>query len=154
WASRRSRRCGRSPPRSRGASSRPRSTRTRAMARGRARAMAAEPPVVLAAVRDVRAWSAAAPRPAGLVPTMAALHHGTLSLFRRARRECDTTVVSIFVTPLQFAPGEDFERSPRRFDSDLSLLRREGVDAVFAPAVDEMSPPGATTRVRVGDLDA
>ena len=116
--------------------------------------MAAEPPIMLAGAHDVRTWSAAAARPVGLVPTMGALHDGHLSLVRRARRECAATVVSVFVNPLQFTPGEDFERYPRQLDADLSLLRREGVDAVFVPAVDEMYPPGATTRVRVGELDA
>jgi pantoate--beta-alanine ligase len=84
---------------------------------------------------------------------MGALHAGHLSLVRRARRECDRTIVSIFVNPLQFAPGEDLERYPRRLEDDLDVLRGEGVDAAFIPSVEEMYPPGATARVRVADLD-
>jgi pantoate--beta-alanine ligase len=119
--------------------------------------MAAEGPLLLETAAAVRDWSSGARRDGrvvGLVPTMGALHDGHLSLVRRARRECGATAVSIFVNPLQFAPGEDFERYPRQLDADLALLRREGVDAVFAPAVDEVYRPGATTRVRVGELDA
>src|SRR6266700_3794519 len=89
----------------------------------------------------------------GLVPTMGALHAGHLSLVGRARAECDRTVVSIFVNPLQFGPGEDFERYPRQLAADLAALREAGVDAVYRPSVDAMYPAGATTRVRVAELD-
>jgi pantoate--beta-alanine ligase len=104
----------------------------------------------------LREWSDAARREGlriGLVPTMGALHAGHVSLVRRARQECDRTAVSIFVNPLQFTPGEDFERYPRRLDADLEVLRAEGVDAAYLPAVEVMYPPGATTRVRVAELD-
>jgi pantoate--beta-alanine ligase len=84
---------------------------------------------------------------------MGALHAGHVSLVRRARQECDRTAVSIFVNPLQFTPGEDFEQYPRPLDRDLEVLRAEGVDAAYLPAVEVMYPPGATTRVRVGELD-
>lgn len=89
----------------------------------------------------------------GLVPTMGALHPGHLSLVRASRAENDRTVVSIFVNPLQFGPGEDFERYPRDFGRDREALAAEGVDVLFAPRLHEMYPPGATTRVRVGGLD-
>src|SRR2546421_1759568 len=89
----------------------------------------------------------------GLVPTMGALHAGHLSLVQRSREECARTVVSIFVNPLQFGPGEDFERYPRDLDADLAALRAEGVDAVYTPSVATMYPQGATTRVRVAELD-
>jgi pantoate--beta-alanine ligase len=89
----------------------------------------------------------------GLVPTMGALHEGHLSLVRRARGQCDRVTVSIFVNPLQFGPAEDFAAYPRDSDRDLELLAKEGVDAAYLPSVDDMYPPGATTRVRVNGLD-
>src|ERR1035437_8501196 len=70
----------------------------------------------------------------GFVPTMGALHEGHASLVRRARRESDVVVVSIFVNPLQFGPKEDFKKYPRARAKDLSLLRREKADVVFMPS--------------------
>ncbi len=88
----------------------------------------------------------------GLVPTMGALHQGHLSLVRRARQECANVAASIFVNPLQFGPGEDFERYPRTFADDCALLEAEGVAALFAPAAEEMVPAGAVTTVAVGGI--
>jgi pantoate--beta-alanine ligase len=97
-------------------------------------------------------WRRAAQR-VGLVPTMGALHQGHLSLVRGARAQCDRVVVSIFVNPLQFGPAEDFATYPRDPDQDLRLLGEKGVDAAYMPSVEDMYPTGATTRVRVHELD-
>jgi pantoate--beta-alanine ligase len=85
----------------------------------------------------------------GLVPTMGALHEGHLSLIRRCRAECGYTVVSIFVNPTQFAPGEDMSRYPRPFDRDCSLCEKEGVDLIFAPPESEMYPSKNLTWIDV-----
>ena len=91
-------------------------------------------------------------RSIGLVPTMGALHEGHRSLLRVARAECDVTVMSVFVNPLQFGPNEDFERYPRPEASDLQAAEEEKVDVAFLPGLDEMYPPGADVRVCSGRL--
>jgi len=88
----------------------------------------------------------------GLVPTMGALHEGHLALVRAAKERCRFVAVSIFVNPLQFGPSEDFSRYPRTFDQDCTLLLKEGVDLVFAPAAEEMVPAHATTFIEVGGI--
>jgi len=88
----------------------------------------------------------------GLVPTMGALHAGHLSLTAEARRENAIVVVSVFVNPIQFGPGEDFERYPRDPARDAEQLRLIGIDAVYRPAVDVMYPPGSSTRVHVAGV--
>src|SRR2546427_12803660 len=90
----------------------------------------------------------------GLVPTMGALHAGRLSLVELARRENDVVVVSIFVNPIQFGPGEDFARYPRDPARDARLLRDAEVDAIYEPSAEVMYPPDAGTRVHVGDVAA
>ncbi len=86
----------------------------------------------------------------GLVPTMGALHRGHRSLVERAMAECDRVVVSIFVNPAQFAPGEDYERYPRSLEADIALLTGSGVHAAYAPSLDAVYPPGGLTQVHVG----
>ena len=93
-----------------------------------------------------RAWAAAGQR-VGLVPTMGALHEGHLSLVRASAAECDRTVVSIFVNPTQFAPGEDLERYPRDLEGDAAMLAPLGADAIFTVAADAMYPKGYETYV-------
>jgi len=88
----------------------------------------------------------------GLVPTMGALHEGHMSLVRRAREENQRVVVSVFVNPLQFGPGEDLDRYPRDLDQDRVRLAGAGVDAVFAPSTQAMYGAGAATRVSVVPL--
>lgn len=85
----------------------------------------------------------------GLVPTMGALHEGHAALIRRSVQGNDRTVVSVYVNPLQFGEGEDFERYPRTLDDDVALCERERADVVFAPSVKDMQPPGRTTVVSV-----
>jgi pantoate--beta-alanine ligase len=83
---------------------------------------------------------------------MGALHAGHMSLVAAARAENARVVVSIFVNPLQFGPGEDFERYPRPTDADLALLREARVDAVYMPSQAALYPPGSSTRFRVGGI--
>lgn len=101
-----------------------------------------------AAIRELRHSG----RSIGLVPTMGALHDGHLGLVEASVRQCDATVVSIFVNPTQFAPHEDLARYPRMLEQDLQRLAGSGTDLVFAPPPEAMYPPGCETRVQPGSI--
>lgn len=88
----------------------------------------------------------------GLVPTMGALHEGHLALMRAAREACDLVVVSLFVNPAQFGPGEDLARYPRDEAGDAVAAAAAGVDLLFAPSVEEIYPPGFDTWIDPGAL--
>jgi pantoate--beta-alanine ligase len=94
------------------------------------------------AIRDACDDARLAGRTVGFVPTMGYLHDGHLSLLRRARMADDLVALSIFVNPLQFAPGEDLATYPRDLDRDLKLAEEEGVDVLFAPEREELYPDG------------
>jgi pantoate--beta-alanine ligase len=107
-------------------------------------------PTIVNTIAELRALTAGwrkAGETIGLVPTMGALHEGHISLTRLIHQKTKRTVVSIFVNPTQFGPNEDFTRYPRTFEADCQKLAAAGVDAVFAPAPDEVYPDGFCTTI-------
>jgi pantoate--beta-alanine ligase len=106
----------------------------------------------VAELRATLAEPRRAGRRIGLVPTMGAFHAGHLELMRRARAENDVVVVSLFVNPAQFAPGEDLATYPRDEAKDAAEALELGVDVLFAPPVEEVYPPGFSTTVSVAGL--
>jgi pantoate--beta-alanine ligase len=95
---------------------------------------------VIETAAEMRAARAAIRGPVGFVPTMGYLHDGHISLVERARAAGDMPIVSIFVNPTQFLPGEDYERYPRDVPQDLELCERAGVAAVYTPQTSEIYP--------------
>ncbi len=106
---------------------------------------------------EMRAWSLAhkaAGRSVGFVPTMGALHEGHASLMRAARDRDDVAVLSVFVNPTQFGPGEDFERYPRTWETDCALAESIGMDTIYVPDAHDMYPEGYSTFVTVEGVSA
>jgi pantoate--beta-alanine ligase len=103
-----------------------------------------------AEVREALAPARRGRESVALVPTMGSLHEGHLSLLRAARERCDVVVMSLFVNPKQFGPGEDLDAYPRDEARDLELARGAGIDLVYAPRPDEMYPAGFVTNVDIG----
>jgi pantoate--beta-alanine ligase len=93
-------------------------------------------------------------RPLGFVPTMGALHEGHLELVRRAKSDCLSVAASLFVNPMQFAPGEDLAKYPRDFEGDRKKLEAAGVEVLFAPDPAAMYPPGFSSYIDVGAIGA
>jgi len=111
---------------------------------------------IIRTVAELEAWFSSQDRrnkALGFVPTMGYLHEGHLSLIKAAKAQNDLVVVSVFVNPTQFAPGEDYESYPRDIDRDYKLAREAGADVIFNPNVDEIYIPGSSTAVEVaGDI--
>lgn len=110
---------------------------------------------IFTTVEDMRAYVKACrnkDHAIGFVPTMGAFHKGHISLMQAARKENDVVIVSIFVNPLQFCSGEDYDRYPRQTDLDRRICEAEGVDAVFNPTVAEIYPKGFDSHVDQGEL--
>jgi pantoate--beta-alanine ligase len=108
-------------------------------------------------IKEIRSFVSAAKgrgETVSFVPTMGAFHLGHLSLMRHAKKTTDAVIVSIFVNPLQFAAGEDYDRYPRQMAKDLRMAESEKVDVLFAPSVAEMYPKGFATYVDQNDLPA
>ncbi|MFD0898800.1 pantoate--beta-alanine ligase [Actinomadura sediminis] len=109
-------------------------------------------PVIARTREELAAARKSVPGTLALVPTMGALHEGHLSLMREARARADGVAVSIFVNPLQFGPGEDFDRYPRTFEDDVAACARVGVDVVFAPTRDVMYPAEPQVTLKSGPM--
>lgn len=108
--------------------------------------------IVASTLEELRTSRSLLDSPLGLVPTMGYLHEGHVSLARRARQECASVAVSIFVNPTQFGPNEDLAKYPRDLERDLRLLEQAEVDLVWTPTPEMMYPPGYQTWVAVENV--
>jgi pantoate--beta-alanine ligase len=107
---------------------------------------------VVTTLAELNAARSMLPEPVGFVPTMGYLHEGHISLVRAAKKECASTVASIFVNPTQFGPKEDLSKYPRDLTRDFALLEAEGVDLVWTPDEPVMYPTGFQTWVTVEEV--
>ncbi len=96
--------------------------------------------LLIKSIKDIKDVIAKSERPLGLVPTMGSLHEGHISLIKAAKNDCKTTIVYVFVNPLQFGPNEDFDQYPRDLEKDLEICKQNNIDIVFAPEVSEIYP--------------
>lgn len=108
--------------------------------------------MIVSTLEELRSARPLLDGPLGLVPTMGYLHEGHISLVRKAREECKSVVVSIFVNPTQFGPTEDLSKYPRDLERDLRMLEAADVDMVWNPSPEVMYPPGYQTWVEVQEM--
>lgn len=104
-------------------------------------------------IRDCVKYAKSKDKTIGFVPTMGALHQGHLSLIKKAKKDCDIVVISIFVNPLQFESKEDFKKYPRNFAADKDICQKIGVDFLFVPQTEKLYPLGYCSYVNVDNLD-